>query len=50
MISQNKLNLFEIYVWHTNGVWKDWNLGLIPPHIQSQVDIILSLHGVSLVH
>jgi hypothetical protein len=51
MISQNKISLFDIYVWHTNGVWQDWNLGLIPPHLQSQVDLLLlTLKGVSSVH
>ena len=51
MISQNKISIFDISVWHTNGVWKDWNLGPIPPHLQSQEDILLlTLKGATWVH
>jgi hypothetical protein len=51
MISQNKISIFDISIWHTNGVWKDWNLGPIPPHLQSQADLLLlALKGVVAVH
>jgi len=36
-----QLSIFDIIVWHTNGVWQDWNLGIIPPYLQSQASLLL---------
>jgi hypothetical protein len=49
--SQGKSSLFDISEWHSNGLWKGWNLGDVPPHLSRVVQsFLLLINGSTLVH